>query len=457
MAGNLLKQRRINALSEAFAILVITAILIVVNLIVVRHDFQKDLTSNKRFTLADQTHQLLKNLNEPIMGYSFFRETDEDYATVKDLLKQYRTASRKFEFRFVDLDREPMLAKKYDVTSYQTIVLEQNNRFRKVVEPTEHALTNTLVRLTRGDVQKNIYFTRGNGELDPDSVENNGLGFLKMSLNDVNYNTQSLNLLTVKKVPDDCDVLAVVGPLTDPTTEVKEMILQYVNDGGRLFIALEPGSGNSFRELLENFSINASNNIVIDPNGFKNIFQPIVEIFPPHVITDNFDFGLVFRVASTISTSSRQIPGWISSNLCMTGSETWIETNLDAIEKKEIVFDPELHQKSSVAIAAAAQSIPSSDEPDAEIGRVVAIGDADFTGNIFFQTFAAHEPFIMNVFHWLSDEKDLIAIPPKAHFSQPLLLQDTQLLVGFVVPIVIIPLIIALFGTVRIIVRRRKS
>jgi len=455
MAHDLDKQRRVIAFSGIFSAVLFTAILIVVNLIAAQHDFQQDLTSNKRFTLSEQTHKILDNLEQPVMAFCFLRESDQDYETIKNLLFQYRTASRNFEFRFVDLDREPILANKYGVTSYQTTVLEQGEKFRKIVESTEHAFTNTLLRLTKGDIQKKIYFTRGNGELDIESIESNGLAFLKMALNDVNYITQSINLMTVKTIPDDCAVLAIVGPSNDLTVETQEILEQYMQNGGRLFIALEPSSGSTYRELLTSFGIEAGTGIVLDPNGFQNILQPIVENFQTHEITATFEYGLVFHVASTMSASKKETPGWISADLGLTTEETWIEPDIESFKGDEPVFDPEKNEKKSLSILATAQSLAAED--DAAIARVVAIGDADFTSNIFFQTFAAHQPFIMNAFHWLADEKDLIAIPPKEHLSQPLLLQDTQFMIGFAIPVIILPLIIALLGIVRIISRRRNA
>lgn len=451
------QSRRRGAVSGMTGILMVTAILVVVNLITIKHDVTKDVTRNQRFTLADQTLQILDSLEHPVEALSFVRETDGAWEQTTDLLAQFQRASDLFSSRAVDLNKEPLLAEKYEVTSYQTIVLIQDGVFRKVNEPTEHALTNTLIRLTRHEKQKTIYFSRGNGELDLESMESDGLGLLNMTLNNANYITESINLLTVKTIPEDCAVLAIVGPVNDPPDETMTVIADYLNRGGRLFMALEPGSAESFKNLILSAGIKVGSNIIIDPAGYQNVYQPIVEEWEKHPITDDFDFGLVLHVASSIETTGDGATGWRSQSLGKTSEKTWLETDIESIQEKTPEFNPETDQTGKFGIAAVSEQIPSKMSPDQPAGRMAVTGDADFIGNIFFQTFAAHEPFIMNTFHWLADEKDLIAIPPKQTLSQLMLLQSGQLIIAFIVPVILVPMIIALIGVVRIFTRRRRA
>jgi len=85
------------------------------------------------------------------------------------------------------------------------------------------------------------------------------------------------------------------------------------------------------------------------------------------------------------------------------------------------------------------------------------IGDADFASNIFMQSFPMNGAFVWNIFHWLSEESDLIAIPPKDQLSQPMHLSQAQLISAFVVPVIIIPVIILIFGGTKIYDRRKRG
>ncbi|HPQ39978.1 MAG TPA: Gldg family protein, partial [bacterium] len=426
MTDNAKQQRKARALSGAMAVLTVLAIIIVANMIAARHDLRVDTTSNQRFTLSEQSGKILEALTEPLHAYNFVRESDAGFEPVVDLLEQYGAAGRRFSFSNEDLDKSPQLARKFDVTSYQTIVLEYGDRFRKVTDPTEHAVTNAILRLTRDERQKVVYFTRGAGELDIDSFENDGLAFLKMALNDANYETRSINLMTVDTVPEDCDVLAVIRPVQAPVEEIPRMIREYVRDGGNLFIALEPDAPGRYRELLAGFGLDAEPEIVIDPKGYQNLYQPIVETFQDHEITEGFDYGLVFFEAGPVFAAESGPRDRIAMELGLTSADAWTETDFEALKTEVPENNPGTDRQGPIPIIALSFVRPENpDDPPAN--RVLAIGDADVTSNIFFQTFAAHAPFILNSFHWLADERDLIAIPPKKFLSQPLLLNNTQL------------------------------
>jgi ABC-type uncharacterized transport system involved in gliding motility auxiliary subunit len=454
------KIRRSGMASSILTIVFLLAILVIINLIALKHSIQFDVTSNKRFTLSPQTHQILENLSKPVHAYSFYRELDEDYETVKDLLGLYQRASQAFSFEWVDADKNPSTANQFDVTSYNTIVLQKGDRTRKVTEASENALTNALIHLIQGDTPRTICFSTGNGEYDIDSMDSDGLFILKMALQNANYQIESVNLMSLDTEPSDCDILAVIGPAHDPVDAVIDRIRNYLLSGGCLFIALESGSHGKFGPLLAEFGIEAGADVIIDPKGYQNILQPIVETYPAHEITKGFSSGLVFHVAGSLSETEPLNEGWSVQNLAMTSEHTYAKTDLEKLSDGQTVFDAEHDIKGPLPLAVTAEKMDfsvDSDDDDTSVARIVAVGDADFTSNMFLQTFAAHQPFVMNIFHWLADEKDLIALPPREDISQPLMLQNSQLLIAFFIPVVFVPLSVAVFGIVRIVTRRRRA
>lgn len=454
------KIRRSGLASSIMSITFVVIILIIINLIAVRHGSRFDVTSNKRFTLSPQTIQILESLKEPVHTYSFFRELDEDYEKIQDLLQLYQHASKSFFYQNVDADKNPTMAAKFDVTSYNTVVLQKGDSFRKVTEAGEHALTNSLIRLIQGETLRRVCFTTGNGEYDLDSMESDGLFMLKIALQNANYQVESINLMSMDANLEECDVLAVVSPAHDPVDAVIDRIRKFIDGGGRLFIALDPGAHGKYRELLAEYGIAVGENIIIDPKGFQNVLQPIVDNYPPHDITKGFSSGLVFHIAGSVSEAEPSNEAWSIYNLAMTSDQTYAKTDLDSLTTDSIDFDSEHDVSGPFSIAVAAEQADfsiHSETDDTSRSRIVAVGDADFISNVFLQTLAAHQPFILNIFHWLSDEKDLIAIPPRETISQPLMLQSSQLLSAFFIPIVIIPLCVAVFGIVRIVIRRRRA
>jgi ABC-type uncharacterized transport system involved in gliding motility auxiliary subunit len=453
------KKRR-GLISGLISIIIFLAVLVVINLIAIRRSARFDVTSNKRFTLAPQTEQLLKNLQRPVTAYSFYREYDDNYETVKDLLDMYQAISPEFSFLFVDPDRDPGVARRFEVRTYDTLILEQDDMFLRVTEPTEHALTSTLIRLIQGDTPRTVCFSTGHGELDTNSAESHGLAMLSMALRDANYDVQSINLMAMDTDLHQCDILAIVGPVHEPVEDVIEQIHEFILSGGRMFIALEPGSYGSFGQLLNEYGIDAEEQVILDPKGFQNILQPIAQTFPPHEITRDFTSGLVFHVAGTLSPAKPLNERWRVEVLALSSEESYAKGDLNTLAQGETGFNSETDRTGPLSLAVAAETVdlePNTDQNDAHNARIVATGDADFVTNIFLQTFMAHQPFVLNSFHWLADEQDLIALPPRETASQPLMLTTAQIAAAFVVPVILIPLFVAVFGTVRIFFRRRRA
>ena len=80
-----------------------------------------------RGKIADLFGAELSNaaLLEAIKALAFFRPDQPGKRAAEDLLKQYASRSDgKFTWEIVDADRQPLVARKYNVESYGTVVLE---------------------------------------------------------------------------------------------------------------------------------------------------------------------------------------------------------------------------------------------------------------------------------------------------------------------------------------------
>ena len=90
-------------------LLVIIAVLGGTNWLASRHNKSFDSTSNKRFSLSDQTAKVVKGLNRDVKITYFDRSTE--FGRARDLLDRYRNLSTKLDIVYVDPDRKPQLAK----------------------------------------------------------------------------------------------------------------------------------------------------------------------------------------------------------------------------------------------------------------------------------------------------------------------------------------------------------
>ncbi|MCM8803802.1 MAG: GldG family protein, partial [Candidatus Omnitrophica bacterium] len=110
---------RINAF---LMVILFLGILIFVNLISIKHYRRIDLTKSKKYSLSPQTKKIIQNLKQPIEIISFYKEKIDERR--KDILELYKSNSKFINYKFIDPDRDVLIAKKYGITSYDTILIK---------------------------------------------------------------------------------------------------------------------------------------------------------------------------------------------------------------------------------------------------------------------------------------------------------------------------------------------
>ncbi len=154
---------------------IVIAILAVGNWFVTNHDHSWDLTPNKKYSLSPQTAKLLKDMNQDVTIYVFDRE--RSFGERRDLLNMFTSASHRVTVRYVDVDRQPSLAKEYGVRSYGTIVVASGSRHFEAQSDSEEAISNAVIRLFKGE--RNACFIGGHGEHELDNSERVGYSKIK--------------------------------------------------------------------------------------------------------------------------------------------------------------------------------------------------------------------------------------------------------------------------------------
>src|SRR5437867_4974606 len=99
-------------------ILVAIAIVTVANVLADRYNKSYDSTSNKRYSLSDQTAKIVKGLKQDAT-ITYFDESSE-FQQAKDLLDRYRNLSPKVHVEYVDPLKKPMLAREAGIKSMRT-------------------------------------------------------------------------------------------------------------------------------------------------------------------------------------------------------------------------------------------------------------------------------------------------------------------------------------------------
>src|SRR5438132_11893964 len=129
--------------ASLFTVIVLAVLLLLYSL-AMQHNQRFDVTQAKRFTLAEQSIKLLQGLPYSIKVIGFYSLAERDRETFTDLVKQYTQHTDKLSYEVVDPDRQPALDKQYDITAYNTVVVEGNGKKEKIARVEETALTKAL-------------------------------------------------------------------------------------------------------------------------------------------------------------------------------------------------------------------------------------------------------------------------------------------------------------------------
>src|ERR1700758_771596 len=103
-------------------ILVIVAAVAMANVLADRYDKSYDATSNKRYSLSDQTAKIVKGLKQDAT-ITYFAQSRE-FQQGKDQLDQYANLSPKVHIKYVDPDKEPNVAREAGIKSYGTTIVQ---------------------------------------------------------------------------------------------------------------------------------------------------------------------------------------------------------------------------------------------------------------------------------------------------------------------------------------------
>jgi ABC-type uncharacterized transport system involved in gliding motility auxiliary subunit len=447
-------------------------ILIAVNYLAARQNKRWDLTANKRYSLSDQTIKILRGLDGPVKFVVFDRPTNFD--TFRGRLNEYGYNSSKLQISYVDPAKDLIQARQYGVQKYGTVAVAYKDRIERATSDSEQDITNALIKVLTPQ-QKKVYFLLGHDEKDPTSSdERTGYSTIADSLKRDNFEFATLVLAQAREIPADATALIIAGPKVDLLDQEVTQIRAYLAKGGKLLVLLDPPEDlknpkpmPNLTGLLKDWSINATNSIIVDGSGVTS--DPLAAAagppYPAHAITENFNLLTVFPLARAMTpiTGNGAKP---AQSFIQTAARSWAETNLPSVEnletvapeqdKGDIVGPVSLAVAVSVPVNAGADAKEASnaqkaDEKKVET-RVAAIGDSDFAANGFLGI-PGNRDLFLNTTNWLVQQENLISIRPVDAADRRLVLTATQIRLTRWL-IVVLPAMVLISGFVA---RRRRK
>ena len=449
------RQARYGATASLYTIVVIAA-LILVNWLGNRYNKTFDTTSNKRFTLSQETKKVIDSLKSD--ATITYLDRPSGFEQAKATLDRYANLSPKVHVQYVDIVRNPTMASSFGVRFPGTAFVSIDKRREEAKAITEEGITGAFVKDLKG-VRK-VCFVQGSGEHQLEDTQGTGLSQFKTLLERDNYQAQAVSLIDKTQVPSDCTAVVIAGPKDDYTPNEVTAVKSYVENGGRAMILLDPpldfqrehiAENAGLSTLLVNWGVTLNKDLVLEQNPVGQIVGvgpevPLVSAYDSQpIVNDLKNHYTGFPV-----TRSLQVKNGDKTTVqkLFSTSDSAIATY--KLNSNEVNPADPSNKKGPFALGAAGTY--NNGKPN-DAGRFVVVGTSGFLNNGMLH-FQANPDLALNAVNWLTSDEDLISIRPKGPEDRRLTMTQRQMNIFAYTVLIALPLFIIAAG-VTIFLKRR--
>jgi ABC-type uncharacterized transport system involved in gliding motility auxiliary subunit len=399
----------------ALYVIVILAIASVANVLANRYNKSYDSTANKRYSLSDQTAKIVKGLKQDAAITYYDRQSG--FQPAKDVLDRYSTLSSRIRVKFVDVEKNPQVARAAGVTKLGTSFVEIGTKKEEAKSVTESEITGAIIRDLK-TTARTVCFVSGSGEHQIDDTQRNGFSRLKDILAKDQYVSKSISLLEKAEIPSDCTVVVIAGPQSEYVQPAVDAIKKYVEQGGRALILLDaplkigrPTADNTaLTEVLQSWGVSMDKDLLLD-------LSPVGQLMglgPEIALVSTYDSHPIVEAMKGTATGFPLSRSMTVKNTDKTNVQKLFESSASSLATAKLdspnvnPSDPK-NQKGPLTIGAAGSYTTGKENSE---GRFVVIGSSSWAANSFI-TFNGNSDLASNALNWLASDEDLISIRPK--------------------------------------------
>jgi ABC-type uncharacterized transport system involved in gliding motility auxiliary subunit len=430
-------------------ILIVLAVLVVANFLANRYNKTFDATSNKRYSLSDQTKKIAQGLKQDITIQYFDKPSGMQAG--KDLLDRYALLSPKIHVEYVDYLKKPQQARAANISREGEAVVTNGVKKEEAKTFDEEGITGALIRTLKGG-ERTVCVVTGSGEHRLEDSTAEGLSNFQTAVQKDNYKLKTVSLLEKAEVPSDCTALVIAGPSGDYVQPAVDAVKKYVEGGGRALIMLDPplkvgrseiGDNDALLNLLTSWGVTADKDLILDENPVNQLVgvgpeTPLVTTYESHPIVNDLA-GTATGYPISRSLQVKNGDKTTVTKLFSTSRNSFATTTLNA---PEIRIDPNKDKQGPFALAAAGTYSTGKENSQ---GRFVVVGNSRWSANKFIR-FEGNRNLLLNILNWLSSDEDLISIRPKETEDRRISLTQAQFRMLRAVSQFMLPLIVIVGG-----------
>lgn len=460
-------------LNHYIAIVLFLLIFVATNYLANQKYFRKNYSGVDYSEIGSQSINVLKSLPREISIINFYSPGSDPASNlisydVERILEEYEYRSGgKLRVRRIDpeLDFEEaqIIAKDFKLNIAENVLIIQSGDQHRVVNYSELAqvempnmynygvpprvrtfmaesvITETILSVTE-EKKSIIYFLTGHGEYNPESRDDDRLGYslIASRLARQNAEIKTLNLIKEGTIPADCDLLVIAGPRTRLLPEELQMLKLFIEAGDsqarRMLVMLDPQTETGLETLLEEpYGIRFRDDVLLVNVEFlgqiRTITQTVVADFADHPSirwTQNAGSGLQIELGSCRSIEfldlgnerlSGQRVEWLK-----TPESYWGETG--TLDEK-VKFNADEDSPGPLVVGALIdEGRVSGGEVQLNGDRIALLGSANFLINETLQ--GTQVDLVVNLANWMLEKENKLGISPKTPREYSLSLQGNE-------------------------------
>lgn len=419
-----------------------------------------DLTASRVLDFADETYDVLKNLDKEIQIYSLIPESvpssNQSIVEAADMvdviLEKYAKLSDKITYTKIDTLKNPEFTSKYDdpAMSEYPVVFDCGEKY-KVVSindivsvnaetqnaqylSAEQKFTSAIMFVSSENLVK-VGVVQGHGERAYDESA-------KTLLQPENYDTAEINLLS-GAVPEDIDMLFISSPQTDFSADEINVLDAFFDRGGKAQLIFDYVG----RELpvlegyLKEWGVTVYNGYVVEESA-DNIYNGVpAYIFASMQDTEitkeliNNNYKILYPQARGMKITP--VSGVENLDLLTSSDNSYVKVDFSSESTEKTDNDIE----GPAVITTILSRFSQNGNPQ----FMIMGGSGIFAGSAVT---AANEDFFYNSISYMTGNEGSIYIRPKDISPNVLWLSFNQVLIIAGITVVLIPVLILIAGFV---------
>lgn len=450
---------------------VVILIVLLINLFVQELGITKDLTADSRYSLTDETKELIKSIDQNITIY-YLVESGNEIDEFDRIVKNYDNINSKITVKYKDPVQYPKFASQYvedEIGTQSFLVVNEDTNAAKYIAyedlldyeinyttyqydvtglKVEAQIDAAIAAVTNEDLPT-VYTLTGHGETSVSS-------YLSELLKDNNITATEFSSLTAQSVPEDCDVLLINMPQYDLTEEEAALIKDYLVQGGDAIFLVDYVTYTlpNVVSLLNYYGVDVVEGFVVERDSQYTMSSRYPTLLVPKISSHEFVKNIKDKKYIIVPLGSGLT---IRNDIRETvETDTILKTSDSAYSKINInstVAEKEENDISGPFIL----GVEAREAVGEEETRVAVYTGKAFLEDQYLQTASfGNADLIINTINEMSDQENSLSIRSTS-LDEPMVSMNTaqKNKIGLVV-VVILPLLFLATGITVVVRRRRK-